>query len=68
MEENTDKLIRLPEVLEIIPYKKSNFLRLVKLGQFPKPVKIGPRAVAWSKKEIMETYKRIMDQKRTGDE
>ena len=63
-----DRLLRLPEVLAIIPYKKSNFLRLVKAGQFPRPVKIGPRAVAWSEKEIMETLNNIMEQKRKGDE
>ena len=63
-----DRLLRLPEVLAIIPYKKSNFLRLVKAGQFPRPVKIGPRAVAWSEKEIMETLNNIMEQRRKGDE
>ena len=41
------KLLRLPRVLERIGLSRTETYRRMALGQFPKPVSIGPRAVAW---------------------
>ena len=54
------RLLRLPEVLDRIPYKRSRFLELVRLGVFPKPVKLGARAVAWPESQIDEVVDRLV--------
>ena len=41
------KLLRLPEVISRTGYKRSNIYQLMNLGDFPKSVQLGPRAVAW---------------------
>ncbi len=40
-------LLRLPQVLALIPISKSAWWAGVKSGRFPKPVKIGPRTSVW---------------------
>ncbi len=47
-----DRLIRLPEVVDRIGFKKSNIYRLIQEDKFPRPVKIGCRASAWKESEI----------------
>ncbi len=47
-----ERLLRLPEVLCRVGYKRSRFLDLVRLGMFPRPVKLGARAVAWPESQI----------------
>src|SRR5262245_12733127 len=44
----TDRLLRLPEVKRLVGFSAtSTIYRLMALGEFPAPVKIGARAVAW---------------------
>lgn len=47
------RLLRLKEVLEIIPVSESTWWEGVRTGIFPKPVKLGPRISAWKEKEII---------------
>ncbi|WP_419714879.1 helix-turn-helix transcriptional regulator [Fundidesulfovibrio soli] len=54
-----DRLCRLPEVLNRVGYKRSRFLELVRLGVFPRPVKIGVRAVAWPESQIDALVERL---------
>jgi prophage regulatory protein len=42
----------LPEVLRNIPISRSGFLKGVKDGRFPRPVRLSPRRVAWRPREI----------------
>jgi prophage regulatory protein len=42
-----DALIRLPDVLRLYPVSNSTWWRGVADGTYPKPIKLGPRAVAW---------------------
>ena len=46
------KLLRLPEVISRTRYKHSNIYQLTNLGDFPRSVQLGPRAVAWLSSEI----------------
>ena len=46
------KLIRLPEVRRPVPLSRSTIYLLASKGEFPKPVSIGPRAVAWVESEV----------------
>ena len=45
-------LLRLPQVLSRTGIPKSTWGRGVRLGLYPKPVKIGVRAVAWTSTSI----------------
>jgi len=50
-----EKLIRLKEVLQIVPVAKSTFYQGIKTGRYPAPVHhLGPRISAWRMSEIMQ--------------
>ncbi|WP_428558886.1 MAG: helix-turn-helix transcriptional regulator [Solidesulfovibrio sp. DCME] len=54
-----ERLLRLPAVLDRVGYKRSRFLDLVRQGVFPKPVKLGPRAVAWPESVVDALVNRL---------
>jgi prophage regulatory protein len=41
------RLLRLPQVLEIIPISKSSWWAGVRSGKYPQPVKLGLRITCW---------------------
>jgi prophage regulatory protein len=47
-------LLRLPQVLARVGLKTTRFYQLVGDGDFPKPVRLGDRAVAWISTEVDE--------------
>jgi len=47
-----DPLLRLPELLMLVPLAKSTIWLAIKEHRFPSPVKIGRRAVAWRLSDI----------------
>ena len=49
-----DKLLTLKEVIPLVTMKRSWILQQVKDGNFPKPVRLGPRCVRWRKREVLE--------------
>lgn len=51
--DQNDQLFRLPMVLQMIGKRRSTLLAEVKMGLFPAPYKIGKRAVAWKKSEVL---------------
>lgn len=51
--------LRDPEVLARVPFSRPTLHRLCREGHFPRPVKVGPRAVAWIVAEIDEWDARI---------
>ena len=54
MHPDDDKLIRLPEVMRLVGLCRSSIYRLEAAGLFPQRRKIGPRAVAWLLREVLE--------------
>jgi prophage regulatory protein len=46
------KLLRLPRVKESVALSRTSIYRLISLGQFPKPINLGARAVAWLESDI----------------
>ena len=44
--------LRLPQVLDLIPLKRTSWLNGVRDGTYPKPVKLGSRSVGWKVSEI----------------
>ena len=54
-----DALLRLPEVLALIPVSKSTWWAGCKSGRFPRPVKIGSRTTAWRGSDITALREKI---------
>lgn len=46
------QLVRLPQVKQTVGYSRSEIYRLISLNRFPKPIRIGERAVAWDMDSI----------------
>ena len=49
-----DRLIRLPDVESAIGCKKSTIYELMKVGRFPKPVRLSARHVVWSESAVLQ--------------
>ena len=47
------KILRLPEVKKITGLSRSSIYRLGESNEFPKSIKIGPRAVGWLEAEVL---------------
>ena len=45
-------LVRLPDVLEVVPFRKSTLWTKVKRGEFPQPVRLSSRCTAWRATEV----------------
>lgn len=54
MKNSNIRLIRMPEVLSKTGFKKSWVYLLISSNSFPKPIKIGARAIAFVEAEIDE--------------
>jgi prophage regulatory protein len=54
-----DKLIRLPEVLEIIPVGRSTWWAWVATGKAPKGIKLGEKMTAWRNSDIQKLLHEI---------
>ena len=48
------KFLRLPAVIELVGIKRTFIYERILAGTFPKPVQIGPRAVAWDQEELVK--------------
>lgn len=46
------KLLRLPAVIDAVGLKKSSIYSRIALHEFPAPVRLGARAVAWRADEL----------------
>jgi prophage regulatory protein len=49
---NHQKLLRLADVRDRVPYSRSTIYQLITQGKFPKPFSLGARAVAWLESDI----------------
>lgn len=46
-------LMRIPQILKVMPVSKSKFWLMVQKGEFPKPIKIG-RASFWTLEQVQD--------------
>ena len=44
-------LMRIPQILKVMPVSKSKFWLMVQKGEFPKPIKIG-RSSFWTVEQV----------------
>jgi predicted DNA-binding transcriptional regulator AlpA len=54
-----NSLLRLPQVLALIPVSRSSWWAGCKSGRYPKPVKLGPRTTAWRAADINALLEKI---------
>ena len=47
-------ILKIPEVLALVKISKSTLYRFIEAGDFPRPIRLGPRARAWRKAEILK--------------
>lgn len=47
-----ETLIRLAQVLSIVPISESTLMRLVAKKDFPKPIKLGGNISLWTEREV----------------
>ncbi|MDZ7854524.1 MAG: AlpA family transcriptional regulator [Halomonas sp.] len=52
IERNQQRLLRRPDVLNRCGISNSTLHRLINAGDFPPPIQISPRAVAWVEAQI----------------
>lgn len=45
-------LLRLPDILSLIPVGKSTWWAGVKSGRYPKPIKLGPGITVWRSADV----------------
>ena len=55
------KMYRLPEVMNMTGLSRSSIYLRVSTDEFPKPVKIGRRAVGWPEDSIIAWQAKMMD-------
>jgi prophage regulatory protein len=61
------QLLRLPSVENITGLSKSEIYRRVKTGDFPKPIKLGARAVAWSSASVQDWFESMIKDAGSND-
>ena len=64
----TFRLIRRPEVEARSGYSTSTLYEEIATGKFPRPVKIGSRAVAWVESEIDEWIQQRIAERDSDDQ
>ena len=53
----TETFLRLPAVKKRTGFESSQIYKLIKQGQFPKQIYLGPQSVAWSESEVTDWMK-----------
>ena len=53
-----DRLVRLNDILEIIPVSPATWWAGVRCGKFPKGIKLGSKTTCWRLSEIMDLAQR----------
>lgn len=48
------QILRFGEIERLLRLSKATVYRLIARGEFPRPIKLGPRAVGWRRCEVAE--------------
>ena len=54
------KIYRLPEVIALTGLSRSSIYARVSSNEFPKPIKIGRRAVGWSEQSLIAWQAKVI--------
>lgn len=55
------KMYRLPEVMDMTGLSRSSIYLRISTNEFPKPVKIGRRAIGWPEESIIAWQAKMME-------
>ena len=64
----SDRILRWPELRQKVGYSRSNIYYLTEMGEFPKSIKLGGRAVGWLESEVDSWIQERIALSRKGDE
>jgi predicted DNA-binding transcriptional regulator AlpA len=56
-----NSLLRLPQVLELIPISRSAWWQGCKSGKYPRPIKLGPKTTVGRASDIAELIKNLSE-------
>ncbi len=59
---HSKRLLRINQVLALVPVGKSSWWKGCKEGIYPKPVKLGPRTTVWRAEDIAAFIKGVSAQ------
>lgn len=54
--------VRLAQVLQVIPIGKSTWWNGIRVGKYPRPIKLSARVTAWRAEDIHGLIKKIAEQ------
>jgi prophage regulatory protein len=61
-----DKIVRLKDLPHYVGLRRTQIEEMIQRGEFPKPIKLGPRAKGWLASEIAQwQHERIADRARS---
>lgn len=52
-----EKILRLDELLKVLRISRSSVYAWVRENKFPKPIKLGARAIGWTESAVQEWIK-----------
>lgn len=58
------RVIKLKDVIDTTGLSKSSIYAYMVRGEFPKPIQLGPRAVAWVEEEVQGWLTSKLEQRR----
>ena len=62
-----NRILRWPELHQKVGYSRTNIYYLTELGNFPKSVKLGSRAVGWLESEVNQWIRDRVELSRMGE-
>lgn len=65
--QQTDRILRFPEVKARVGLCRSHIHNLVSQGKFPAPIKLGARASGWIESEIDQFIQSRIEESRKGE-
>lgn len=65
-EQSKTRIIRLPEVMNLVGLKKTTIYMKIREGSFPKPIKLGARATGWEENVIQEWINQQIQSQRSA--
>ena len=56
---HSQRLLRINQVLAIVPISRSSWWEGCRTGRYPKPIKLGPRTTVWRAEDIAAFIERL---------
>lgn len=57
----TTRILKLREVMQMTALSRSSIYAFMRQGAFPKPIRLGARAVGWKENEILDWINKMAE-------